>query len=215
MGKRWLIPVNSSMIVTQPLSDKAWEKIGWAGMECLGDAAHTFIYAQRTSDGRIAIGGRGSPYRFASGTGGEGKTSASTVHLLHQRLSTYFPEVNFGIEHAWSGILGVTRDWCASVTFDRTTGTGSAVGYAGHGVSASNLAGRTLVDRILDRDSELLRLPWVTHKTRNWEPEPIRWLGVHGMYRLFGIADRWEESRHSTQTSLLAKFGSRLADLRK
>jgi hypothetical protein len=33
------------------------------------------------------------------------------------------------------------------------------------------------------------------------------------MYRLFGIADQWEERRDSTKTSLLAKFGSRLAGL--
>jgi hypothetical protein len=33
------------------------------------------------------------------------------------------------------------------------------------------------------------------------------------MYKLFGLADTWEEGRGSKQTSLLAKFGSRLAGL--
>ena len=56
-------------------------------------------------------------------------------------------------------------------------------------------------------------LPWVGYRSRKWEPEPLRWLGVHGMYRLFGLADQWEERRDSTKTSLLAKFGSRLAGL--
>lgn len=213
VGDRRLIPVNSSMIVTQPLSDTDWSRIGWNGMECLSDAAHTFIYAQRTVDGRIAIGGRGSPYRFASGTGGRGETSASTVTLLHNKLQILFPEAKFVVDHAWSGVLGVTRDWCASINFDRSTGTGSALGYAGHGVTATNLAGRTLADQVLGIDSELTKLPWVGYKTRNWEPEPIRWLGVHAMYRLFGVADSWEESRHSTKTSLIAKLGSRLAGL--
>lgn len=66
VGRRKVIPVNSSMIVTQPLSDSDWAQVGWTERECLSDAAHTFIYAQRTQDGRIAVGGRGAPYRFRS-----------------------------------------------------------------------------------------------------------------------------------------------------
>ncbi|BAS18472.1 bacilysin biosynthesis oxidoreductase BacC (plasmid) [Arthrobacter sp. Hiyo8] len=61
LGKRTVIPINSSMIVTKPLSDEAWQQIGWNGLQCLNDSAHTFIYAQRTADGRIAMGGRGVP----------------------------------------------------------------------------------------------------------------------------------------------------------
>ena len=64
LGRRAIIPMNSSMIVTEPLGERAWARIGWAGRECLSDAAHTYIYAQRTADGRIAIGGRGRPYRL-------------------------------------------------------------------------------------------------------------------------------------------------------
>ena len=71
LGRRRIIPVNSSMVATRVLTDDEWARIGWAGLDCLSDAAHTFIYAQRTADGRIAIGGRGNPYRFGSGTGGD------------------------------------------------------------------------------------------------------------------------------------------------
>lgn len=115
------------------------------------------------------------------------------------------------IDHGWSGVLGVTRDWCATVGFDPTTGVGAAFGYAGHGVTAANLAGRTLVDLAMNRDTDLVRLPLVNHHSPLWEPEPIRWLGVHAMYRLFRYADRWEESRQSQRTSALAQIGSRLA----
>src|SRR5260370_11793371 len=63
---RTLLPMNSAMIVTGPLGDAAWKTIGWDGCETLGDEAHAYIYAQRTADGRIALGGRGIPYRFGS-----------------------------------------------------------------------------------------------------------------------------------------------------
>lgn len=213
LGKRDVIPVNSSMIVTNQLPERVWERIGWQGRECLGDAAHTFVYAQRTADGRIAIGGRGTPYAFNSGTPGQGRVDARTVRTLSERLQLFFPDVPFRIEHAWRGSIGVTRDWCAGITFDPHTRIGVARGFAGHGVTATYLAAKTLLDRAAGRDTALTQLPWNDHDSGRWEPEPLRWIGVHAMYRLFGVADRWEESRHSQNTSLIARFGSRLAGL--
>ncbi len=72
---RALAPINSSMIVTEPLARSAWAEIGWEGREVIGDGAHVFVYLQRTADGRIAIGGRGVPYRFGSRTDGRGATA--------------------------------------------------------------------------------------------------------------------------------------------
>ncbi|MGP3987120.1 NAD(P)/FAD-dependent oxidoreductase [Streptomyces sp. 3N207] len=213
LGKREIIPVNSSMIVTNQLPEQIWERIGWQGRECLGDAAHTFVYAQRTADDRIAIGGRGTPYAFNSRTPGQGRVDARTVRTLSERIRLFFPGLQFTVEHAWRGAIGVTRDWCAGITFDPATGIGVARGFAGHGVTATHLAARTLLDRAAGRDTALTRLPWNDHDSGRWEPEPLRWLGVHAMYRLFGVADRWEESRHSQNTSLIARFGSRLAGL--
>lgn len=213
LGGRSLIPINSSMIVTKPLSDEAWRQIGWDGPQCLSDSAHTFIYSQRTADGRIAIGGRGKPYRYGSGTGGTGSTAHSTVDLLSTKLQTFFPGIDFEVDHAWSGVLGVTRDWNGGVQWDHASGVGSSTGYAGHGVTAAYLGGRTLVELAFERETERTSLPWVGYRSPSWEPEPVRWLGVHSMYSLFGFADRWEERRDSTKTSLLAKFGSRLAGL--
>jgi hypothetical protein len=121
--------------------------------------------------------------------------------------------VSFDVAHAWSGVLGVTRDWCATVRYDPGRGIGLAAGYAGHGVTAAHVAGHTLADLVLGRQSELVDLPWVDHRSPRWEPEPVRWVGVHGMYRLFRLADRWEERRGAQRTSLLARVGGRLAGL--
>ncbi|MFJ5699693.1 NAD(P)/FAD-dependent oxidoreductase [Arthrobacter sp. NPDC093139] len=213
LGSRTLIPINSSMIVTKPLSEEAWQQIGWNGLQCLSDSAHTFIYSQRTADGRITIGGRGAPYRYGSGTGGTGSTPQSTIDLLSTKLRSFFPGIQFEVDHAWSGVLGVTRDWNGGVHWDKRSGIGSSTGYAGHGVTAAYVGGRTLAELAFEQETERTTLPWVGYRARKWEPEPIRWLGVHGMYRLFGLADQWEERRDSTKTSLLAKFGSRLAGL--
>jgi glycine/D-amino acid oxidase-like deaminating enzyme len=209
--RRALLPVNSSMIVTEPLGDDVWREIGWDGCETLGDEAHVYIYAQRTADGRIAIGGRGVPYRFGSGTDHRGATRAETARALARSLRTLLPQVgDVRVDHAWCGVLGVPRDWCATVSLDRATGLGWAGGYTGHGVAASNLAGRTAADLMLGLSTERTELPWVDHRAHRWEPEPARWLGVRGLYASYRLADRLEGT-NSARTSLVARAADVIA----
>uniref|UniRef100_A0AAU2V4R2 FAD-binding oxidoreductase n=1 Tax=Streptomyces sp. NBC_00003 TaxID=2903608 RepID=A0AAU2V4R2_9ACTN len=214
--RAWL-PMNSSMIATEPLGPEVWEAIGWAGRETLGDMAHAYMYAQRTADDRIALGGRGVPYRFGSRTDNDGRTQAATVEALREILVRFFPQLaGVRVSHAWSGVLGVPRDWCATVTLDRTTGLGWAGGYVGSGVATANLAARTLRD-LVRQDSgqaggtELTALPWVNHKVRTWEPEPLRWLGVRGLYAAYRMADQRERSAPRAATSRLATLADRIA----
>ena len=61
--------------------------------------------------------------------------------------------------------------------------------YVGDGVSTTNLAGRTLRDLILGQTTELTGLPWVGHRSKQWEPEPLRWLGVNAALLAMSSAD--------------------------
>ncbi|PWI43557.1 FAD-dependent oxidoreductase [Streptomyces sp. ICBB 8177] len=215
--KRSWLPMNSSMIATEPLPKEVWETIGWQGRETLGDMAHAYMYAQRTADDRIALGGRGVPYRFGSRTDNDGRTQAATVEALREILVRFFPATaGVAIDHAWSGVLGVPRDWCASVELDRATGLGWAGGYVGSGVATANLAARTLRDLVrLDSGqagpTELTALPWVGHRVRRWEPEPLRWLGVHGLYAAYRLADRRELDTYSARTDPVARAADRVS----
>ncbi len=207
--RTWL-PLNSAQIVTEPVPDALWREIGWEGHELLGDAAHAYCYAQRTREGRITMGGRGVPYRFGSRTDDAGRTQQATVEALHAILLRLLPQTKpLKIDHAWCGVLGVPRDWCTTAGFDPATGIGWAGGYVGLGVSSSNLAGRTLCDLVLRRESDLTGLPWVNRTVRPWEPEPFRWLGVHSMYQLYRMADE-REFAGLRQTSRLASIADRI-----
>ena len=205
--KRDLLPLNSAQIVTPVLPPEVWAEIGWQGAEILGDFNHAYCYCQRTADNRIAVGGRGMPYRFASGIDDNGAPDPVTIQRLTAILHRHFPAAApYGVAHAWCGVLGVPRDWCAAVSFDPATGLGAAGGYVGVGVSTANLAGQTLADLALRRDTPLTRLPWVNRPSRKWEPEPLRWLGVQGMYALYAAADRHETT--SNTPSRLAAWGN-------
>ncbi len=205
--REWL-PLNSAQIATEPLPQEVWEKIGWQGNEIVGDFANAYCYCQRTREGRITVGARGVPYRYGSNLDTNGAPDPETVRRLTGILHRHFPAAAAArIDHAWCGVLGVPRDWCATVGLDPATGLGWAGGYVGVGVSTTNLAGRTLADLVLRRDTDLVHLPWVNRRVREWEPEPFRWLGVTGMYGLLNAADR-REARPGAGPSRLAGIGN-------
>jgi glycine/D-amino acid oxidase-like deaminating enzyme len=208
--RRALVPLGSSMIVTEPLPESTWREIGWDGCETLLDGSHVYSYSQRTADGRIAIGGRGVPYRFGSGIDRNAECPPQTAEQLRCALVALFPPTaDARIEHRWAGVLGLARDWCATVTADPATGNAWAGGYVGNGVSTANLAARTLVDLLLGRDSDLVTLPWVGHRSRAFEPEPLRFLGARSLYLAYRAADRAEA--RGGRASRLADLASSIA----
>jgi glycine/D-amino acid oxidase-like deaminating enzyme len=207
--RRSLLPIYSLMIATEPLPHAAWGEIGLRARETFTDHRHLRIYGQRTVDGRLAFGGRGAPYHFGSAIRPAFDTDARIHAGLESLLTELFPVVaGHAITHAWGGPLAIARDWHPSVGLDRTTGIAWAGGYVGDGVATANLAGRTLRDLILGRKSDLTALPWVNHRSRRWEPEPLRWLGVNAGLQLVGTADR-EEAR-SGKPALRARAVARV-----
>ena len=191
--RRRFVPLYSLMIATEPLPPEAWAEIGLSRRETFADLRHMRIYGQRTADDRLAFGGRGAPYHFRSRTRPEFDRDARVHAALREVLVDLFPIVgDYEVTHRWGGAIGVPRDWHASVGLDRGRGFAWAGGYVGDGVATSNLAGRTLAQLIAGEQSELTRLPWVGHRSRGWEPEPLRWLGVNGGRFLLTRADRSE-----------------------
>jgi glycine/D-amino acid oxidase-like deaminating enzyme len=191
--RRAVAPVYSLIIATEPLPEATWNDIGLAQRETFSDFRHLIVYGQRTGDGRMLFGGRGAPYHFASKIDPSFDRAPAVFAALHDALLELFPVLRgVKITHRWGGPLGIARDWHASVGLDRRTGLAWAGGYVGDGVSTTNLAGRTLADLIAGRDTQLTALPWVGHRSRAWEPEPLRWLGANAGLRAMTWADASE-----------------------
>ena len=96
--------------------------------------------------------------------------------------------------HAWGGPLGMPRDWMPTVSFDRASHVAMACGYTGQGVATTNLAGRILASLILEKGSALETLPPAQRRSPNWEPEPLRWLGVRYTQNAFQRIDQAVEA---------------------
>lgn len=178
--RRTYLPIYSLMIATEPLDAAAWQSIGLDDRPTFADGRHMVIYGQRTHDDRFAFGGRGAPYHFASAIRDDFDTDDAVRDLLVRTLHELFPTIRSAtITHHWGGVLAAPRDWTCSVRFDRRSGFATAGGYVGDGVATTHLGGRTLAALITGIDDDLVRLPWVGHRSRRWEPEPLRWLGVN------------------------------------
>ena len=174
---RTLMPIHSMVVATAPLPAEVWQQIGLGRRETFGDGRRVVIYGQRTLDDRLVFGGRGG-YYFGSArpriTGAEPR-----LQRVRALLPSLFPILSgYRITHSWGGCMGVQRSWRPGVCFDPSTRLGWAGGYVGEGVAASNLAARVLADLAMGRSTERTELPWVGDRARNWEPEPVRWLGA-------------------------------------
>jgi glycine/D-amino acid oxidase-like deaminating enzyme len=192
---RSIAPIYSLMIATEPLPDDFWVAARLENRPTFSDFRNMIIYGQRTADGRLAFGGRGTPYHFGSRVSSQFDTDARVFSKLHATLQSLFPELGDAeITHRWGGAVGVPRDWYPSVGFDRDSGIAWAGGYVGDGVSTTNLAGRTIADLVTGRDTDIVQLPWVGHASPRWEPEPLRWLGVNVSRKLVESIDRAERA---------------------
>jgi glycine/D-amino acid oxidase-like deaminating enzyme len=191
--RRSFLPVYSLMVATEPLPGEVWETIGLRRRETFTDGRHLLVYGQRTADGRLAFGGRGAPYHFGSRVSATFDRDARAHRHVEAALRELLPAARDAcVTHRWGGAVAVPRDWYSSVGHDRRTGDAWAGGYVGDGVGASNLAGRTLADLVLGRDTALVRLPWVGHRSPAWEPEPLRFVGVNLGVLLTASIDRAE-----------------------
>ena len=201
------IPIYSLMIATEPLPDEFWNKYGLDNRPTFHENRHLVTYAQRTADNRIAMGGRGAPYKWGSARSNKSERHAKIHKQLRETAIQWFPELkNYSFTHAWGGAVTVKRDWAPYLQWDGRFGTFG--GYVGDGVTLSYLAANSMADLILGKNTVRASLPYVGWKSAKWEPEPLRWLGVNLGIKLSELADI--EEKLTRRPSLLGKLIEKL-----
>jgi glycine/D-amino acid oxidase-like deaminating enzyme len=195
--RRTVAPIYSLMVATEPLLKSFWDEVGFAKHQTFADDRHLIIYGQRTHDDRIAFGGRGSPYHFGSAVEERFDANPKVFTMLEATLHELFPNLDGAITHRWGGPIAMPRDGSPSVLVDYDTGLASAGGYTGDGVVLSHVAATAMADLLTqpDDETEFTQLPFVHHRNRRWEFEPLRWLGINVGLGLGTWADRVEERR--------------------
>ncbi len=193
--QRYQLAVQSMIVATEPLPESVWQSIGLANGEAFCEASRLISYGQRSADNRMIFGARGG-YRFGGRLRIDAPLSAGEMELRRHLMQQCFPQLEgVRITHNWGGNLALSRRFHPHMLCDYGSRIAVAGGYAGEGVGASNLAGRTLAHLITEQESELVRQPWVLRDKpisalKRWEPEPLRWLTYKTVNQLYALEDR-------------------------
>jgi glycine/D-amino acid oxidase-like deaminating enzyme len=217
---KYHLPVQSLIIATEPLSEKIWLELGVKNGEVFSDYSRQVTYGIRTKDNRLVFGARGS-YIFGGRLRHNFKLTDTELNLRKDIMIDLFPQLkHVKITHAWGGNLSMARKFHPHMVADQDNQFAMAGGYGGEGVGASNLAGRTLADLILNKETHLTSMPWVNKQggigtLKKWEVEPIPWLGYKTVIKSFDLEDKvlndktapiWKRKLVIGFASLMEKF---------
>jgi len=184
------IPLYDYIIVSEPLTPAQWEAIGWKGRQGVTDGRTFFNYYRPTADGRVLWGTSEATYYPGNTVGPQCDHSPSHYDSLRRSWRLHFPNLaNLEWPYAWGGaICSTTRmtPWFGRALDDRVC---YALGFTGHGLGTTRIAGRILAHMALDRASDLLDLPLVTRRPFPYPPEPVRTWAVNAVTRALRRVD--------------------------
>jgi glycine/D-amino acid oxidase-like deaminating enzyme len=187
---RRFIPLYDYILVSDPLTPSQHETIGWRNRQGVTDGRTFFNYYRLTADQRVLWGTSEAAYYRGNRVDPSCDHSPSHYAALRQSFRRHFPGLA-GLEfpYAWGGpICSTTR---MTPYFGRALNGRLCygLGYTGHGLGTTRLAGRILAHLALDRPSELLELSLVTKKPFPYPPEPVRSWSVAAVTRALRRVD--------------------------
>ncbi|MDO3720852.1 FAD-dependent oxidoreductase [Marinobacter sp. chi1] len=187
------LPVYSNVIATRSLSDHEWQQTVKKPGLAFSDLCRSITYGQRSQGGHMVFGARGG-YQFGAKARFEFTQNDPAFRAPTTFLQRLFPSLTEqDIQYRWAGSLAMSRGFRPFAGFDKDSGIAYAGGYGGEGVGASHLFGQTLAELITETGSVFTEQPWVIRgnpsQLKNWEAEPMPWLGYHTLGRLFALED--------------------------
>ena len=200
------IPLYDYILVSDPLTADQRAAIGWRERQGVTDGRSFFNYYRLTRDDRILWGT--SEAAYYSGNRVDPRCDHSPAHYdaLRASFRRHFPALeSLEFPYAWGGpICSTTR---LTPFFGSAMGgrVHYGLGYTGHGLGTTRIAGRILAHLALEKRSELLQLSLVRHRPFPFPPEPLRSWAVAGVTRALRRVDAGE--RPGALLRLLDRLG--------
>jgi glycine/D-amino acid oxidase-like deaminating enzyme len=193
----------SYVVLTEPVPDLLRE-MGWTDGLGIYDARMFLHYFRTTNDGRVLMGSGSGPIGFGARIDERFTHDAPTAARAEEGLRRLLPALaDVKVEAAWGGPIDVSADHVPFIGTVPSTRIHYALGYSGHGVGPSWLAGRVLASLVSGADDEWARLPLVDRKVARVPREPLRRIGG-GMIRA-AILSLEEAEEHGRRGSPVAK----------
>ncbi len=136
--QNFIIPVNSFVIATEPLSDNIIQKINPQDL-AVCDPNYILEYFRLTGDKRLLFGTRLNYH---------GNDEAHIKVELRKKLLRIYPYLNnIKIDYAWTGKIAVTINHVPQLG-KLASNIFYSQGYSGHGVNMTHLAGKLMTEAI-------------------------------------------------------------------
>ncbi len=195
--KRKQVPVWTHIVMTEPLTEKHFEEIGWQNRQGIEDARNMVHYYRLTVDNRLVMGGRDVSLSY--GQDMEKDLNPITFEGLKDDVREIFPALkDIQFTHEWGGPVSVPLDMAPAIGFAGDKNVVYSLGTVGHGVSMTQLNGRTVADLILERQTDLTDVFFVNRRTIPWPPEPLRNLAIKAILGYMHWEDRLYDSKPVT-----------------
>lgn len=174
------IPLYDYILVSEILTDAQREAIGWKNRQGIVDCRNFFNYYRLTSDNRILWGTSEANYFPPNRVDASCDHSEERYKTLRESFVRHFPQIaELKFVYEWGGpIASTTR----LTPFFGTLEGGKviyALGYTGHGIGSTRVAGKILAHMALAKENDLLSLSMVQDKPFPYPPEPLRSISVN------------------------------------
>jgi glycine/D-amino acid oxidase-like deaminating enzyme len=187
--KRKQVPVWTHIVMTEPLQESHFQEIGWRNRQGIEDARNLVHYYRLTADNRIVMGGRDVSLSY--GTEMDKDLNPVTFEKLKADVHELFPGLqDIKFTHEWGGPVSVPLDMAPAIGYAGDKNVVYSLGTVGHGVSMTQLNGRTVADLILERRTDLTDVFFVNRRTIPWPPEPLRNLTIKAILGYMHWEDR-------------------------
>ncbi|WP_275628191.1 FAD-binding oxidoreductase [Pseudomonas sp. 273] len=135
--ERAVLPIATYVIATEPLGERLKDAI--ASQAAVYDTRFAFDYYRPLADTRILWGGRISILD---------RGPAAIAALLRRDLTLVYPQLeDVKVEYSWGGLMSYGRHQMAQIGQD-PAGIWHAIGFGGHGMAPTTVAGEVLADAI-------------------------------------------------------------------
>ena len=178
------MPVQSSVLVTRPLTDEELTSAGWTSDQMAFDSRNLLHYFRLMPDRRFLFGMRGGIFANA-------RTNAKIKRLIRSDFEQMFPAwTHVDTPHMWSGLVCMNAKGLPFTgPVADMPGAYASLSYHGNGVAMASYCGTLLADLVQDKDT---RLPYPevvqTAPTKLPFGTKRRWL-LPPLYATMGIFD--------------------------
>jgi glycine/D-amino acid oxidase-like deaminating enzyme len=185
-----VLPFYVYNIVTEPLTQSQMDAFQWTGRENLYGTKYLFWVLRLTADNRVLFIENDALYFRDINRDYSHRPSEYRSH--YRLLVKMFPFLK-GVKptHRWGGRIGMTMDLLPSVgRTGKNRNIYYSMGYNGHGLAFSQLAGRMLADLMSDERSDLTDHMLINKSIWGVPSASISYLGSNGYKLYFKALDR-------------------------